>query len=78
LGNNQVRVNTVCGGLIQTETLKYLKDADSMLHLAEQLTPLGRVGVPEDIANAVWLLCQPEGHWINGQVIIVDGGLSAR
>ena len=78
LGAQGVRVNTICGGLIQTETLQYLQDADQMLEIARELTPLGRVGEAEDVANAVWLLCQPEAFWINGQVIVVDGGLSAR
>lgn len=78
LGAEQVRVNTVCGGLIQTDTLQYLKNADAMKEVAGNLTPLGRMGAPEDIANAVWLLTQPEAYWINGQVIVVDGGLSAR
>lgn len=78
LGSQQIRVNTVCGGLIQTDTLQYLKNADSMKEVANSLTPLGRMGTPEDVANAVWLLTQPEAYWINGQVLIVDGGLSAR
>lgn len=78
LGPEQIRVNTVCGGLIQTDTLQYLKNADSMKEVANALTPLGRMGTPEDVANAVWLLTQPEAYWINGQVLIVDGGLSAR
>ncbi len=78
LGPERIRVNTVCGGLIQTDTLQYLKNADDMKSVAQSLTPLGRMGEPQDIANAVWLLTQPEAHWINGQVIVVDGGLSAR
>ncbi len=78
LGPQQIRVNTVCGGLIQTDTLQYLKNADSMKEIANSLTPLGRMGTPEDVANAVWLLTQPEAYWINGQVLVVDGGLSAR
>ena len=78
LGGEQIRVNTICGGLIQTDTLQYLQNADTMKDIANQLTPLGRMGTPEDIANAVWLLTQPESYWINGQVLVVDGGLSAR
>ena len=56
LVQEQVRVNTVCGGLIQTDTLQYLKNADAMKGIANQLTPLGRMGEPEDIANAVLAL----------------------
>lgn len=78
LGERKIRVNTICGGLIQTETLQYLKNTEQMLEIASQLTPLGRVGEPEDIANVAWLLTQPESFWINGQVIITDGGMAAR
>lgn len=72
----RVRVNTVCGGLIRTDAVRYLLEGDKMLDFAEHHTPLGRVGEPDDIANAVALLCDPRAAWITGQVLIVDGGLS--
>ena len=72
----QVRVNTVCGGLIRTDAVRYLLEGEKMLEFAEQHTPLGRVGEPDDIAKAVSLLCDPRAAWITGQVVIVDGGLS--
>ena len=78
LGPSNIRVNTICGGLIQTDTLQYLKNSDMMIDIANKLTPLGRIGHPSDIANVAWLLCQPEAYWINGQVLVVDGGLSLR
>lgn len=39
-------------------------------------TPMGRLGTPADIGNAVSLLCRPEAGWITGQLIDVDGGAS--
>jgi enoyl-[acyl-carrier protein] reductase III len=39
-------------------------------------TPMGRLGTPADIGNAVSLLCSEEAAWITGQVIAVDGGSS--
>jgi enoyl-[acyl-carrier protein] reductase III len=78
LGSRRIRVNTICGGLIQTDTLQYLKNTEQMKGIASQLTPLGRIGEPEDIANVAWLLTQPESYWINGQVIITDGGMASR
>ena len=39
-------------------------------------TPMGRLGTPTDIGNAVALLCSPEAGWITGQLIHVDGGAS--
>lgn len=72
----RVRVNTVCGGLVQTDALQYFPDRDRMLAFAGEATPLGRVGRPEDIADAVVWLCDPRAAWVTGQVIVVDGGLS--
>lgn len=49
--------------------------------IAQQLaarTPAGRLTTPDDVANAVALLCTAEAGWIHGQVITVDGGLSLR
>ena len=74
----KVRVNTVCAGLIRTDAVKYLPEGEAMLEFADKYTPLGRVGLPEDVANAVLLLCDPRAAWITGQVVNVDGGASAR
>ena len=89
LSPQKIRVNTVCGGLIDTDALNYFpkgsfKIGDLELENSKELliertkmaTPLGRIGVPEDLANAVWLLTQPEASWITGQVLVVDGGFS--
>ncbi len=72
----RVRVNTVCGGLVQTDALAYFPEGKAMLEAAEKLTPLGRVGTPQDIADAVLLLCDARASWITGQVLVADGGLS--
>jgi enoyl-[acyl-carrier protein] reductase III len=49
-----------------------------MLPMLAARTPAGRVTVPEDVADAVALLCADEAAWIHGQVITVDGGLAIR
>ena len=36
--------------------------------------PLGRIGEPQDVANAVYLLCLPESDYISGEVVVVSGG----
>lgn len=74
----RVRVNTVCGGLVRTDALRYFPAGAEMLDAAERLTPLGRVGTPADIARVVALLVDPRAAWITGQTIVADGGLSAR
>jgi len=49
---------------------------DSLRASLVQETPLGRIGTPRDCAGLVAFLCGPEGGWVNGQVLIANGGLS--
>ncbi|MBM4368132.1 MAG: SDR family oxidoreductase [Deltaproteobacteria bacterium] len=74
----RVRVNTVCGGLVRTDALRYFPEGEQMVALASRHTPLGRIAEPDDIASIVELLVDPRSYWINGQVIVADGGLSIR
>lgn len=76
LAPRRIRVNTVCGGLVETDTLQYFPQKEALVSWAAGATPLGRVGQPEDIAGAVALLLSPDAAWITGQVLVVDGGLS--
>jgi enoyl-[acyl-carrier protein] reductase III len=76
LSPSKVRVNTVCGGLIETDTLDYFPDKEKMIQYATERTPLGRIGQPEDLAKVVGFLASPKAGWITGQVVVVDGGYS--
>ena len=71
-----IRVNTVCGGLVDTDALNYFPEREAMIATAEKITPLGRVGRPDDLAGAVELLCMPQAGWITGQILVADGGVS--
>jgi 3-oxoacyl-[acyl-carrier protein] reductase len=72
LARRQVTVNAIAPGTIQTAMLGEIKPEV----LAEYLKaiPLGRVGTPEDIANAVLFLASEESGYISGQVLPVTGG----
>lgn len=50
------------------------KDRELLDRLADA-APLERLGVPDDIAPVVAFLASPEGHWINGQTVRVNGGI---
>jgi enoyl-[acyl-carrier protein] reductase III len=76
LSPRRIRVNTVCGGLVETDALRYFPEGEAMRAAAIQRTPLGRLGQPEDLARAVGLLVSPAAGWITGQVLVVDGGYS--
>ena len=73
----KTRVNAVCGGLIETAVLKYLPEAEQLVEHVKQATPLARIGQPSDIAGVVAMLASEDARWINGQVVVADGGLSA-
>jgi 3-oxoacyl-[acyl-carrier protein] reductase len=50
------------------------KDDELIARLAAQ-SPLERIGTPTDIAEIVAFLVSPRGHWVNGQVVRVNGGM---
>jgi len=78
LGPRGIGVNVVSGGLIETETLRYIPGVEALLEKARTKTPMGRNGTPDDIANVVAWLCGPDSAWVCGQVIVADGGASLR
>lgn len=72
VGPSGVRVNCIAPGVIQTEMCACF-DEETMGALAEE-TPLGRIGQPEDVANAALFLCSDAASFITGQTLGVDGG----
>ena len=73
LATRNVRVNALAPGYIETALTDVLPEA-----VREHLlgaTPLGRLGVPADVAGAVRFLCSDEASFITGEVLLVDGGL---
>jgi 3-oxoacyl-[acyl-carrier protein] reductase len=73
LGSRNVRANVVAPGYIQTRLTDVLPDEATAAMI--QATPLGRAGVPEDVAGAVRFLCSDEASFISGTVLLVDGGM---
>ncbi len=76
-----IRVNCVCPGYTQTPMIEgYFQDQpdpDEARRLAERLHPLGRLGRPEDIADAIVYLASDEAAWVTGTALVVDGGLTS-
>jgi len=69
LGKRQIRVNAVPAGWIGGEM-----DTDEIFNKSRSLTPLGRLGSGEEIANAVWFLLSKESSFITGTCLVADGG----
>jgi len=74
VGSRNITVNAVAPGFIQTELTADLPE--ELLAEAVARTPLGRAGIPEDIASAVAFLATDEASFITGHVLSVDGGLA--
>lgn len=73
LGPSGIRVNCVAPGAIRTDMTAFLTEEDRAALAGE--TPLGRMGDPEEVAEAVRFLAGEESRFITGQVLRVDGGM---
>jgi NAD(P)-dependent dehydrogenase (short-subunit alcohol dehydrogenase family) len=72
----KVRVNAVAPGVVRTQLARALWENYEQ-QLAEAL-PLGRIGEPADIAEAIGFLAGPAAAWITGQTLVIDGGALIR
>lgn len=67
----KIRVNCVCPGLVDTPI-----HAQGALSGLENAQPLGRLGLPQDIANGIKYLVSEDSNWVTGTVLNIDGGIS--
>jgi len=77
LGEHGITVNAVAPGFVRTDMTQGGRGAADWQATEQRfsaLTMMGRVGEPEDIANAVVFLASPDSGWITAQVLTVDGG----
>jgi NAD(P)-dependent dehydrogenase (short-subunit alcohol dehydrogenase family) len=77
-GRDNIRVNCVCPGDVDTgmlrgECAQLGENVEAFMREAAN-RPLGRVGTPDDVANAVLFLVSPMSSWITGAALVVDGG----
>jgi NAD(P)-dependent dehydrogenase (short-subunit alcohol dehydrogenase family) len=80
LSGTGVRVNAICPGLIETGMTREIFDRARAAGKGDkigQLNPTRRAGQPDEIANAALFLASDEASYVNGQTIVVDGGLSS-
>ncbi len=90
-GRYNVTVNAVGFGLIDTRLIKPLEDAETQIAIGERQVhvgmqaerreqaaktiPLGRLGTPDDAANAVFFFCSPLSDYVSGEVLVCSGGI---
>jgi NAD(P)-dependent dehydrogenase (short-subunit alcohol dehydrogenase family) len=73
LGPHGIRVNAVSPGLIDREGLE--RDWPDGVSRYLDAAPLGRLGRPDDVADACLFLASPAARWITGADLVVDGGV---
>lgn len=90
-GRYNVTVNAVAFGLIDTRLIKPMEDPQTAISIGEKqvrvgmqaqlreqaarMIPLGRLGTPEDAANAVFFFCSPLSDYVTGEVLVCSGGI---
>lgn len=72
----RIRINAIAPGLTRTTLSNPIISNELFLKASTGFHPLGRIGEPSDIADAIAWLLSEESSWITGQILAVDGGLS--
>lgn len=71
-----IRANTVCPGMIRTPLTEAVYTDEHIKQQRESLVPMRRIGRADDIGEAVKYLISPQASYVNGQNLVVDGGIS--
>jgi 3-oxoacyl-[acyl-carrier protein] reductase len=75
-GARGIRANLVAPGVVKTDMTNDFWETDGFKRTNHEMTPFNRECTVEDVANAVYFLASPEGGYINGQTLALDGGWS--
>ncbi|MFC1924985.1 SDR family NAD(P)-dependent oxidoreductase, partial [Chloroflexota bacterium] len=76
-GKQNIRVNCICPGAILTPMSEQLLSSDSGRQSIIELLSLGRIGAPEEIAQAALYLASDDSSFVTGTTLVVDGGQTA-
>ena len=77
LGEHRIRSNVVSPAMVRTPLTEGIYQDPSVLKKRESIVPAGRISGPKDIAEVVAFLASPRSGYVNGQDVLVDGGLSS-
>ena len=70
----KIRVNVVIPGIVWSEGTREAMRSEQMIDATARAVPLGRIGQPEEVGNAILFLASDEASYITGQTLVVDGG----
>ncbi|MDQ0157185.1 SDR family NAD(P)-dependent oxidoreductase [Robertmurraya andreesenii] len=71
-----IRANAICPGFIETPMISHMIKNEEERRKRESIIPMGRLGMPDEVANIVYFLTTPDAAYINGDSIKLDGGYS--
>ena len=74
LEGRRISVNAIAPGVVNTSLFTGGKTAEQIAGFVQR-TPHKRLGEPADVANVISALCSADGHWVNGQTVLANGGL---
>ena len=77
-GPRGIRVNAISPGSIRTEMLREVFGGDEALNRMASIHPIRRIGIPDDVADAVAWLFSDQSSYYTGQSLVLDGGLTAQ
>ncbi|MCM3031074.1 SDR family NAD(P)-dependent oxidoreductase [Niallia sp. MER 6] len=74
LGNNHININVVAPRVIESDMLDILYPTEQSKAELKKAIPIGRLGTPIDVCQAVKYLSSEEGKYVHGQILLLDGG----
>lgn len=75
---DDIRINCVCPGVIQTAMTTGTSEVTERIAPAIKIAPMERMGLPEEVADAILFLCSRRASFVQGHAMVVDGGYIIR